>query len=77
VTQITVTVDEEHLSSIGTVAEALHEQGMQVEQVLDGIGMITGSVPEEQRASLDGVEGVASVDEDLEFRLPPPDSPVQ
>ncbi|MCW2531879.1 MAG: uncharacterized protein JWP62_1449 [Blastococcus sp.] len=73
--QLSVTVDDEH--AIEEVAAALRARGMEVAQVLDGIGVITGSAPDEVRADLAGVEGVASVDEQLTHQLPPPDAPVQ
>jgi hypothetical protein len=73
--QLSVTVDDGH--AIEDVAAALRAQGMEVAQVLDGIGVITGSAPEDVRRTLAGVEGVASVDEQLTHRLPPPDSAVQ
>jgi len=73
--QLSVTVDEGH--AIEEVAAVLRARGMQVAQVLDGIGVITGSAPEDVRHILAGVEGVASVDEQLTHRLPPPDADVQ
>jgi hypothetical protein len=73
--QLSVTVDDEH--AIEEVAARLRARGMEVAQVLDGIGVITGSAPDEVRADLAGVEGVASVDEQLTHQLPPPDAPVQ
>ena len=73
--QISVTVDDAH--AIEEVAAGLRARGMEVAEVLDGIGMITGSVPDEARDALSGVEGVASVDEQLTHQLPPPDADVQ
>ena len=73
--QLSVTVDDGH--AIEEVAAVLRARGMQVAQVLDGIGVITGSAPEDVRNTLAGVEGVASVDEQLTHRLPPPDADVQ
>jgi hypothetical protein len=73
--QLSVTVDDGH--AIEEVAAVLRARGMQVAQVLDGIGVITGSAPEDVRHTLAGVEGVASVDEQLTHRLPPPDADVQ
>jgi hypothetical protein len=70
-----VTVDDGH--AIEEVAAVLRARGMQVAQVLDGIGVITGSAPEDVRHTLAAVEGVASVDEQLTHRLPPPDADVQ
>jgi hypothetical protein len=73
--QLSVTVDDGH--AVEEVAAALRARGMAVAQVLDGIGVITGSAPDEARTALSSVEGVASVDEQLTHQLPPPDAEVQ
>jgi hypothetical protein len=75
--QLSVTVDDGHLADIGRIAQALRARGMEVDQVLDGLGIITGSAPADSRPALTGVEGVVSVDEELTHQLPPPDSAVQ
>jgi hypothetical protein len=75
--QVSVTVDDAHLDALDTVARALQARGMAVDQVFDGLGVIVGSVPSAGREALTGVEGVASVDEELSHQLPPPDAPVQ
>ena len=77
VRRVSVSVDDAHVDTIGDVAEALRHRGMEVEQVMGSLGIISGSVPEETRSELLGVEGVASVDESHGFQLPPPDSPLQ
>lgn len=74
---ITVSVDDEHLAEIDAVAARLQEAGMQVEQVLPGIGVITGTVPGAQRTALATVAGVAGVEPQRTYRLPPPDADVQ
>jgi hypothetical protein len=76
-THVSVTVDDGHQESLDGVVESLRAQGMEVEQVLGSLGIVTGSAPAESLDALRGVEGVASVDEQLTHRLPPPDSPVQ
>jgi hypothetical protein len=73
--QLSVTVDDEH--PIEEVAAGLRSRGMEVAQVLDAIGVITGSAPDDVRHTLADVEGVTSVDEQLTHQLPPPDAPVQ
>jgi hypothetical protein len=75
VVELSVTVGDGH--GIEEVAAGLRARGMEVAQVLDGIGVITGSAPDEVCADLAGVDGVASVDEQLTHQLPPPDAPVQ
>jgi hypothetical protein len=73
--QLNVTVAGGH--AIEEVAAGLRARGMDVAQVLDGIGVITGSAPDDVRNDLVGVKGVASVDEQLTYQLPPPDAEVQ
>ncbi|MGY1717443.1 MULTISPECIES: hypothetical protein [unclassified Blastococcus] len=76
-TQVSVTVDDGHLSALDGVVRGLRARGMRVDQVLDGLGIITGSVPPGSVRELTGVAGVVSVDERLVHRLPPPEAPVQ
>ncbi|MCF6507419.1 ketohydroxyglutarate aldolase [Blastococcus sp. MG754426] len=76
-TRVSVTVDDRHLSALDGVVQGLRARGMQVEQVLDGLGIITGSVPAGTLGALSAVTGVASVDEQRVHRLPPPGAPVQ
>ena len=73
--EVSVTVDDGH--AIEEVAAGLRARGMQVAQVLEGIGVITGSAPDDVRQDLAGVQGVASVDEQVTHRLPPPDADIQ
>ena len=75
--KVTVTVADDHLGETDAIAEQLRAAGMVVEQVLDAVGMITGSVPAERRPSVEAVPGVAAVEEETNFQLAPPDSEVQ
>jgi hypothetical protein len=74
-TRVSITVDEEHVASLPRVVEALRERGMQVDAVLEGLGMVTGSARDAD--SLRTVEGVSAVDPQLEHRLPPPEDDIQ
>jgi len=76
-TQVTVTVDDTHLRSIGTVARSLEQTGMRVDKVMAAVGVITGSVDSGTESTLTGVPGVASVDRDNTYQLPPPDAEIQ
>lgn len=73
---VSVTVDRQHLSAIGDVADALRARGMRVEQVLE-MGFITGSVSSDSLPALHAVSGVESVDAELDYRLPPPEEDLQ
>ncbi len=76
-TQVTITVDDSHMTSIGTVARSLEATGMRVDRVLERVGFITGSVDPADEKALAAVPGVASVDRDLTHRIAPPDAEVQ
>ncbi len=73
----TVTVADSHLGRVEDVARRLRDAGMEVEQVLATIGVITGTLPAAQLAALASIEGVAAVDEQTRFQIPPPDADVQ
>lgn len=74
---VTITVDDTHLDRIEEVAAHLRSSGMQVDQVLNEIGVISGSVPDDRRQLLKTVTGVQSVADAATVQLPPPESPVQ
>lgn len=64
---IVVTVDDAHLTRIDAVAKKLQSQGLEVESVLQGVGVITGSTRKDP-AALSRVAGVASVEETPDMR---------
>ena len=72
---VSVTVDEEHLADLGRVVDALRERGMQVDAVLENLGMVTGSAPDAE--VLRQVEGVSAVDAVEERHVPPPEEDIQ
>lgn len=73
--KVSITVDEEHLAALPQVVEALRDRGMQVDAVLEGLGMVTGSAPDAE--ALRQVEGVSAVDAGMEHHLPPPEDDIQ
>jgi len=75
--RITVTVHDDHVARIDEVAERLRRAGMDVEQTLPAVGLITGSVPPSARPAVAATEGVEAVEDETAFSLPPPDSDVQ
>ena len=76
-THVSVTVGDDHRESMDGVVENLRASGLEVEQVLGTLGIVTGSAPADTLDALRGVEGVASVDEQLTHKIEPPDSPIQ
>jgi hypothetical protein len=74
---IVVTVTDEALENIQAVADKLASEGMKVENVLPVTGVISGSCPASKKAKLRKVEGVQSVEDEVQVQLPPADSGVQ
>ena len=74
---VTVTVAATHSGELDALAGRLAQAGMDVEQVLTVLGIITGSVEDEQLAALRRLAGVSAVEEQTRVALPPPDADVQ
>ena len=74
-TRVIVSVDDEHVDAIDEVADRLRERGMQVDQVLASVGIVTGSV--QDVPALDAVPGVMSVDREEVIDIGPPDGEIQ
>lgn len=59
---IVVSVDDEHLDQILDVVTNLQASGMNVENVMPEVGVISGSVDSTQIETLSQTEGVAAVE---------------
>lgn len=75
--RVIVSVDDTHLPNILDVAQSLRELGLDVEEVMDLVGVITGSCKPETVDTIAHMASVASVEEEQEYQLPPPDSEIQ
>jgi hypothetical protein len=75
--QISVSVDDAHLSQIEQISEQLKSSGMNVEQTLSTIGVINGSIQSDRLNSLEQIEGVKSVEPQQGYQLAPPSSDIQ
>lgn len=74
---LTVAIADDHLDHLMAIAEALQAQGLEIHQVMEMIGVITGSCETAQVKALTQVEGVESVETERPIQLAPPDSPIQ
>ena len=75
--QVLVSVDDEHLPKMRQVVERCKAAGLDVEQALDQIGAITGSVDPGKIGALSKVAGVVSVERSGGYDIGPPDSDLQ
>ena len=62
VAKVIISVTDDRLSSLSSVASELTSRGMSIEQTLDEIGTIVGSVDDAGIAALKSVPGVAAVE---------------
>ena len=72
-----VSVDDEHLDRFSEVVKRAEAAGMEVEQKMEDLGVLAGSIDPEKFEQLRQVEGVSHVEESRQVRIPPPDSDVQ
>ena len=74
---VTVIVAESHAGAIDELAARLRQAGMDVEQVLGALGVITGSIDDVQLAAIEALPGIAAVEPQASFQIPPPDAELQ
>lgn len=74
--QWVVTVDDEHLSRLSSIAAELEAAGLTVDRVLKSLGQITGSADIDDddaaatfRSTLASTDGVVSVDNSQQYRI--------
>ncbi|HIK07948.1 MAG TPA: ketohydroxyglutarate aldolase [Trichormus sp. M33_DOE_039] len=74
---LSVAVEDSYMDKIQEVAQKLQSAGMNIEQVLNTVGIITGSCDSEKEESLSQIEGVSHVERSREYKLAPPESDLQ
>jgi hypothetical protein len=74
---VSVSVADEHLDRFSEVLDQLTKAGLNVEQSLPAIGVVTGSVDSSKLAALKKVKGVSAVEQQQSFQIAPPESPIQ
>jgi hypothetical protein len=75
--QVVISVADDQVDDMASVVDALRHAGLHVDEVLDSVGVVTGTVDGDALGSLSTVPGVAEVERSRQFELPPPDSTVQ
>jgi hypothetical protein len=74
---VSVSISGDQLGRFPEVVEQARAVGLEVSQEMDLIGVVSGSIEEDQMADLRGVPGVAAVEPDRQFEIAPPDSAIQ
>ena len=74
--QIIITIYEIYLDRLTIVAEQLHREGLVIVHVYE-FGVIIGMAEEEAIPRIRNHKEVASLEEDKQVNVPPPDAEVQ
>ncbi len=74
---VLISVDDEHLPKMRQVVERCQAAGLRVDQALDQIGTITGSIQPGKMDGLSRIAGVAGVERAGGYDVGPPDSEIQ
>jgi type II secretory pathway component GspD/PulD (secretin) len=72
---IMVSVTDEYLNRINEVANSLTREGMQIEQTLSTVGIISGNIDENKLVDIGHIPGVGSIEQERTYQLAPPNSP--
>lgn len=76
-TKVSVLVADDYQDRFSEVVEAARRAGLDVEEELATIGLMTGAIDDSQRSTLESVQGIAAVEEPRTYQLAPPESEVQ
>jgi hypothetical protein len=74
---VLVTLEKEHFDEIDGIADRLRSAGMNVENIMELVGAITGSIEAGKKETISHLKGVAHVETVRQFQLSPPDSKVR
>lgn len=74
---LSVAVDDDYLNRMPEVVQKLQVAGMKVEQVMETLGIITGSCDSQKVEALSQIEGVTHVEPARSYQIAPPDSEIQ
>ena len=74
---LSVAVDDNYMNRMSEVVQKLEAAGMKVEQVMETLGIITGSCDSQKVEALSQVEGVTHVSLSREYQIAPPYSEIQ
>ncbi len=75
--KVLVGVDDEHIDDLAGVIDRLKAAGLHVDEAMETLGTVTGSVDSTRLDTVRAVEGVSDVETSRTFKLAPPDSDVQ
>jgi hypothetical protein len=74
---LTVSIADQELPHFREVVAHIKRLGLEVDQELESVGVVTGAIDQEKIQAVKKLKGVAHVEESRKFQIPPPESDVQ
>jgi hypothetical protein len=74
---LSVSIKDEHLPRFKELVDRIRKAGLEVDQELKSLGVVTGRIESEKVQALRNLTEVANVEESHTFQIPPPESKVQ
>ncbi len=75
--KVSVAVANDHLDKFQEVARKAREAGLEVDEEMPDLGLLTGTVAPEKLGALQRIKGIRAVETQRTIRVPPPNSDVQ
>jgi hypothetical protein len=75
--RVNIAVADDYLDHFNEVVSEAERAGLKVEQELEDLGIVSGVIEYARLSGLYRVKGIATVDPQRRFQLPPPESVVQ
>ncbi|NES06242.1 MAG: ketohydroxyglutarate aldolase [Okeania sp. SIO2F4] len=74
---VLISIHDSYLNQMTQLAEKLQAIGMKNLQLMQTVGVITGSIDESQVANISNLEGIVNWEFSQDIQISPPDSLVQ
>lgn len=75
VKSVVITINDDAMDRIDNLIEDLKSEGLQIEKVMKKLGVISGTAS--NLKALKKIDGVMSVEEEIQHQLPPRNSKIQ
>jgi hypothetical protein len=74
---LSVSIKDEHLPRFTELVDRIRKAGLEVDQELKSLGVVTGRIESDKVQDLRNLSEVANVEESHTFQIPSPESKVQ
>jgi len=76
-TEVVLTISDEYINRLDVIQAQLLQEGIEIESVLPGLGLINGYCNEEQLKWLPSVPGIVGIERSQRVDVAPPNSEIQ